>query len=96
MRKINRRMTVVENSKGFKVLKFTSAEAESLHFGIPEGCICLHCNDIIPKDNIYYIAVFNDTMCEDCYKKWIKVATCYSEDIEFEEHNFNYYYNLLK
>lgn len=83
---------IVENSKGFKVIKLSIEDAELLGFGIYGSgvCVCSRCNKPCVED-IYYIAVLNDTMCKDCYEEWIKNAKRYSEDICFEERNFDFY-----
>ena len=84
----------VNNSKGFLVIEMSNEEARKLGFGIYEGCICMHCNNII-EEPIYYIAVLNDTMDKHCYEKWLKHAKNYPEDRIIEERNFNYYFNQL-
>lgn len=88
-------MKKFENDKGFLIIEMSDEEAESLGFGIDEGCICMHCNDII-KGNIYYIAVLNDVMDYDCMMEWLSWAEHYPEDKEYEERYFNYYWNLLE
>lgn len=84
----------LKTDKGFLVIKMSQEEAEALNFGISEGCLCMHCNNII-KEPIYYVAVLNDTMCEECYNKWYETATYYPEDSYIENKNFNYYRNAL-
>lgn len=86
---------IVNNDKGFKVLKLSPQEALNAGMGIPAGCICVHCNNII-ANNIYYIAVLNDCMCENCYNEWFKDSKYYPEDAKIEERNFNFYYNRIK
>lgn len=82
---------IVNNDKGFKVISLSTKDAASLGFGLycSGACVCMHCNNII-KEDIYYIAVLNDTMCKDCYEGWLKDAKRYSEDIPIEDRNFNY------
>jgi hypothetical protein len=78
--------TTVENAKNFKVLKMTSSECKSLHWGVSEGIICTHCNNIISdKTGIYYICVLHDTMCKECYEEWLEGATHYPEDMNYED-----------
>lgn len=83
---------IVENNKGFKVIKLSLEDAELLGFGIygSGACLCARCNKPCVED-IYYIAVLNDTMCKDCYEEWVKNAKRYSEDAYFEESNFDFY-----
>ena len=78
--------------KGFKVISLTPKEAETIGFGFEEGCLCMECNNII-KDNVYYIAVLNDVMDEECFNNWLETAIHYSEDARIEDSNFlNIYY----
>ncbi len=86
---------VVQNDKGFKVIRMTPRESSFIGFGIEPGkCLCMHCNNFIDKD-IYYIAVLNDTMCKECYEEWYKTATNYDEDKRIEFRYFSYYAQLL-
>lgn len=95
---------IVDNDKGFKVISLSTEEAEKLNWGIwtrneddtEDECyfLCMNCNHCI-EDELYYIAVLNDTMCKDCYKEWLKNAKRYSEDIPIEDRNFNYYKEKL-
>lgn len=87
---------IVNNDKGFKVISLSIEDAASLGFG-PYGlgaCVCMHCNNII-KGDIYYIAVLNDVMDKECYDRWYKGATRYTEDIPIEDRNFNHYKEAL-
>ena len=88
---------IVNNDKGFKVISLSIKDAASLGFG-PYGsgaCVCMNCNKDCLSGNIYYVAVLNDTMCKDCYEKWLKRATRYADDALYEEQNFNYYREAL-
>ena len=87
---------IVENNKGFKVIALSIREAQAVGFGIngSGACICMSCYNII-KGDIYYIAVLNDTMDEECYDRWYKEAIRYSEDIPMEDRNFHYYKEAL-
>lgn len=51
-------------------------------------------NEVVSE--IYYIAVLNDTMDKECYDRWYKGATRYTEDIPIEDRNFNYYKEVLE
>lgn len=73
--------------KGFKVISLTPKEAKTIGFGIEEGCLCMECNNII-KDNVYYIAVLNDVMDEECFNNWLETAIHYSSDARIEDSNF--------
>ena len=57
---------IVNNDKGFKVISLSTEDAASLGFGIDGSgtCICMHCNEGCRSGDIYYIAVFHDTMCK--------------------------------
>lgn len=88
---------VINNDKEFKVISLSTEDAASLGFGIygSGACICMHCGKGCLSGDIYYIAVLNDTMCKNCYKKWVRSAKRYTEDIPIENRNFNYYKKLL-
>lgn len=88
---------IVNNDKGFKVISLSTEDATSLGFGLygSGACICMHCNKGCLSGDIYYIAVLNDTMCKNCYKKWLKDATRYAHEIPYEEENFNRYKEAL-
>jgi hypothetical protein len=88
---------VVENKKGFKVINMDNTEAKSLGFGIYNTgvCICMHCNCDIPHKDILYVSVLNDTLCRDCYEKWVKHAKFYKEDAPYELRNFENVKNKL-
>lgn len=83
-----------KHEKGFLVINLNQEEARYLGFGVSEGCICMQCNNI-EKDDIYYIAALNDTMCPKCYNEFVEKAKWYPEDAKIEERNFNYYKTLL-
>jgi hypothetical protein len=85
---------IVPNEKGFKVLRLSVPEAKSLGWGISEGIVCDHCNEIINGD-VYFPAVLNDTFCEKCFKEWLSYAENFPEDAKFETSCFNYYCKLL-
>lgn len=76
----------------FLIIEMTPEEAKSLGFGIPEGCLCMHCNEII-KDTIYYIAVLNDVMDIHCLEQYLMHAKWYPEDAMIEQRNF---YNIIR
>lgn len=77
----------IKCEKGFLVITLTPKEAKTIGFGIEEGCLCMQCNNII-KDTIYYIAVLNDVMDEECFNKWLETAIHYSEDATVEDWNY--------
>ena len=91
---------IVENDKGFKVIALSHEEGEALGWGIwhrndedtDDLCdfLCMHCNKPI-EGELYYVAVLNDLMDEECYNRWYEDATHYSDDCLIEDRNFNYY-----
>ena len=89
---------VINNNKEFKVISLSTEDAASLGFGIDGSgaCICMSCGKRCLSGDIYYIAVLNDTMCKNCYEKWVRSAKRYTEDIPIENKNFNYYKKLLR
>lgn len=94
---------IVENKKGFRVIKMSTEEAiHKCNFGFYNVSInvtllvCDYCNKIINKDKeVYYIAVLNRLLCKECYEEWYTHATRYEEDAEYEERCFRKYANAL-
>jgi len=75
-----------ENEKGFLIIKTENVD-DTLKLG---GLgICDYCNKA--DFTGYYIAVLNAWYCEECFNDWYKRAIRYSEDIKYEEKNFNFY-----
>jgi hypothetical protein len=85
---------VFTNKKGFKVIKLSIDEARSLSWGVPEGMICMHCNEIIDGD-LYFPLVLNDVFCKKCYEEWENEAEYFPEDSEYEIDSLEYYSKLL-
>lgn len=81
---------IVENDKGFKVIALSIEDILTLDW----GTVCMHCNGSTAEE-AYYIAVSHDTMCKDCYEKWVKTAKRYPEDIRYENRQFDYIKHLL-
>jgi len=66
-------------------------------FGSGGYLICDSCDkDIFPNDTCYYVAVLNEVLCEECFKKWIKRAQYCESDSGVEERNFGYYSTKFK
>lgn len=88
---------IVNNDKGFKVISLSTEDAASLSFGVNGSgdCVCMRCSKYCLSGDIYYIAVLNDTMCKDCYEKWLRGAKGCSGVIPIEDRNFNYYKEIL-
>lgn len=78
---------IVENDKGFKVIALSHEEGEALGWGIwhrndedtDDLCdfLCMHCNKPI-EGELYYVAVLNDVMDEECYNKEKYLSTTVS------------------
>lgn len=83
-----------QNEKGFMIIEMSPKEAKSIGFGLPEGCVCMHCNKII-EDKIYYIAALNDVMDKKCLDDWYEDAIRYKEDISYELRYFDRIMQLL-
>jgi hypothetical protein len=83
-----------QNEKGFKVIELNTDECRDLRWGIPEGMVCMHCNNII-EGPVYFIVVLNDVMDKKCYDEYMSTAIYYEEDKEYEDRNFKYYCKLL-
>jgi hypothetical protein len=86
--------SIVENEKGFKVIQLSLEEAKSLNWGIPEGMVCMHCNELIEGD-IYFPVLLNDTLDKECYEEWLLEAEYYPEDEAYEQKLFDYYCHKL-
>lgn len=81
---------IVKNKKGFKILKMSLAEVNSIGgFGI-----CDFCNNASKEG--YYIAVLNMWYCPKCYEEWCLRAEYYPQDVEVENRNYNYMRNMLE
>lgn len=88
---------IIQNDKEFKVIALSHEEGEALGWGIwhrndedtDDLCdfLCMHCNKPI-EGELYYVAVLNDLMDEECYNKWYNNAKHYSDDRFIENHNF--------
>ena len=90
---------IVQNDKGFKVIALSHEDGELLGWGIRTKneedtddqyhFLCMQCNHDI-KGELYYVAVLNDVMDEECYNRWYEDAIHYSDDMFIEDRNFNY------
>lgn len=79
--------TIVENDKGFKVIKMDYFESIIM---CEFGDICDSCNRIIGSDeSFYYVAVLDRIFCTECYKEWYETAIKYKEDDAYENRKFN-------
>lgn len=88
---------VVNNDKGFKVISLSHEEGEALGWGIwhkndadtDDLCdfLCMQCNKPI-EGELYYVAVLNDLMDEECYNRWYEDAIHYTDDTFIEDSNF--------
>ena len=74
---------IVNNAKGFKVIKVSIVECVENFGGYG---ICDSCNDCV--DPGYYVAALNYTMCEKCYRRFEREAKYYPEDRDVEASNF--------
>lgn len=88
---------IVKNDKGFKVIALSHEEGEALGWGLRTRSedntedkyhfLCMRCNHDI-EGELYYVAVLNDVMDEECYNKWYNSAKHYSDDRFIEDRNF--------
>ena len=88
--------SIVDNTKGFKVIKLRVTEMLDIWEG-GQG-ICDGCNQICTtKDGMegYYIAVLNYVYCQEDYDKWCERAVYYQEDSRIENINFQQVKSLL-
>lgn len=83
---------IVNNKQGFRIIKMNYEDLRTVGF----GHICDNCGNLLTKPNeIYYVAVLNRAFCKNCYKHWICNAYRYTEDIPYEERNFEFYAKQL-
>jgi len=83
---------VIENPKGFKVIKTTATEC--LKWG--GMAVCDHCNKEVSYDSSgYFIAVLNHWVCPECYDKWLEKAILHKDDKPYESKIFKRYAKLL-
>lgn len=91
----------VTNDKGFLVIEISAREAlDKCGFGYHSldysELICDICNKWLEDSNkLFYVAVLNEVICEDCYIDWVANATRYEEDIDFETEMYNKYAAIL-
>ena len=74
---------IIENEKGFKVIKMSRTEVNQVFGGFG---ICDYCSTI--ESEGYYIAVLNHWYCEKDYKRFLENAINYPEDQRIEKINF--------
>lgn len=87
-------MEIVENSKGFKVLKISRKEMIDKLSKAGSLGICDKCGK--SSEQGYYVAVLNFWLCPQCYKSWYKDAIRYKEDEAFEQSKYNLYCNIFE
>ena len=86
-------MKEVENEKGFLVLEITRTEMVSKL--AQYGCIGV-CDSCMTSPEVgYYIAVLNQWFCNECYNEWMQRAVRYTEDIPYEERNYETYKRIF-
>jgi len=81
---------IVENKKGFKVIKIETKRM----FDVFRGTlgVCDNCNQVATiGDEMagYYVCVLNSFLCEKDYLEWNERATYYPEDSKYEIEKFN-------
>jgi hypothetical protein len=74
---------IIENEKGFKIIKLSLSEINKAFGGYG---ICDDCNNA--SFDHYYIAALNETYCPTCYEAFCKRARWYPEDSKIENANF--------
>lgn len=89
---------IYDNPKGFLIIEGNVNEfTHKCNFGINETTIiCDHCNNYVTTNfkndedtsKVYYVAVLNMILCEDCIKKFVANRKRYDEDIPIEKRNF--------
>lgn len=84
---------IIENKKGFKIIRIDRSELIERLAGY--GCvgICDRCSSHSVAG--YYIAVLNQWFCQNCFYDWYITAVNYPEDRRIEESNFNRMKSIL-
>lgn len=89
------------NDKGFLVIEMSDIEALlecgfGYHCDVYSELICDTCNKLLNDEKrVFYVAVLNEVLCEDCYIDWVANATRYKEYIDFETEIYNKYAAIL-
>lgn len=89
-----------KNNKDFLVIEMSHTEATNIcDFGFRDSrfhsiVICDTCCDVI-KNPVYYVAILNRVLCEDCLNDFIKNYDKPKEDKEYEAKHYNYYAKVL-
>ena len=81
--------TIVENKKGFRVIK--TSNTECIEWG--GAAVCDHCNGTASFG--YLVSVLNHWICPECFKDWYNRAKRYTDDIPYEEKKFEYFSIVL-
>lgn len=82
---------IIENEKGFKVIKCNVAE---LAVALGGYGICDMCNKNATEG--YLVAVLSDYCCAECYGAWMKRATNYDDDKPVEQEVFIQWLKMFK
>lgn len=84
---------LLENKKGFKIIKLTWRETVCItdSWGLSDCC-----GQNSSEEPLFYIAVLDRYFCECCMNAWLSGATRYKSDIEKEQYNFVKVKNKLK
>lgn len=77
---------IINNPQGFIAIE-CSVREYYLAIGGPGICDMCNCK---PEQGVY-IAVLNDWVCTECYKKWVARARRHIEDMPIENRNFERY-----
>jgi hypothetical protein len=84
-------MQVIKHKKNFKVLEVSRYEVNKVLGGYG---ICDFCNEM--ADTGYLICVLNHWYCPKCYEEWTERAVFYTDDLYYEQRNYENYLTLFK
>ena len=81
---------LIENEKGFLIIKCRTPELMTLECGVMG--VCDYCNEAT-LDGYICCALGHKYYCEKCYKDWMSRAIHYEEDIPYETGVYAYYHS---
>lgn len=86
----------IKLASGYTIIKFNQEVLKKLIANGLFGDICDSCNQLM-KDDVYYIPVLNQGMCQECMEEWDSSARLYESDLFNEIQNLmNFEKNLKK
>lgn len=86
-------MEIIKSLNDVPVFVLNKQEAFKAGYGFADyntktsECVCMSCNEDC-GDNIHYVPVLNDTLCQSCYiNSYRRSLKKYASDLEFQDRN---------